>query len=177
MTKRRRKRRVRDNGVNRPQLINPVQKKGWQSPWLVMDDLKHDDVIEIPCHTMPGFASKLMVKFPVPYIKACMADLQGCIVHDSNLIDDLVWEYRLYMARNKGRRPEAVELVYEPLYYFRPAFGSTWRASGGAPPGLQIPDGIDGISRVVGDTMVHPGPVRIVTWFAVNKIVALRPGR
>jgi len=176
VTKRRRRRQASGDGARDPRLGSYVPKMGWQNPWLLMGDLRHDDVIEIPCHTAPGFASKLMINFPASYVEAYMAAIGGYMVHDSNLIDGLVDAYRLYMARNGGREPDAVEIVREPLYWFRPVFGSTRRTTP-ALPGVPSADIDAGMSRIAGDVMVHPGPVRIVVWFAVHKIAAMRPGR
>jgi hypothetical protein len=113
-----------------PPRSQPIPSRQWQRPWLVDDDLKSDDVIEIGCPDIVT-GERLLIKFPTSQIRAFMRgdnpiNVAGGLVVHRDLTKDLVHAYGNY-GRQYGRPPEAIEHLAFPFKRFAPFTIKTYR--------------------------------------------------
>ena len=113
-----------------PPRSQPIPSRQWQRPWLVDDDLKSDDVIEIGCPDIVT-GERLLIKFPTSQVRAFMRGdnaigAEGGLVVHRDLTKDLVHAYGVYGLKHK-RPPDAIEHPAFPFKRFAPFTITTYR--------------------------------------------------
>lgn len=152
--------------ATQPPKSPPIPPKSWQRPWLVDDDLKHDEAVAVGCPDILT-GERIIINFPVGQVRAFMAGdnkwgTSGHLVVNRGLIRDLSQAYgRHGMA--KGAPPDAIEHLEFPFMRFAPLVIETFRT--------MREDIVPG-----SDDVVIPAAVRVLVFLAVRKKIAIRSG-
>jgi hypothetical protein len=116
----------KNNGARRPE--KPA--RGWQRPWLVDDDLKSDEAIELGCPDVKT-GLRVSVKFPVQQVREFMSGAnkigqRGNLVINRGLIRKLTRVFAHYGVQH-GKDPDAITLPDYPFLWFVPFKVKTFR--------------------------------------------------
>lgn len=136
---------------------HPIPPRKWQRPWLVDDDLKSDEVIEVGCpDVLTG--ERLLIKFPVEEMRLFMAGAnkagaKGGLVVDRDLSRDLVQAFGRHGAAH-GKPPRAIQHVDYPFKWFIPIVIKTHR---------KMSEGKD--------SLAIPGPAKVLIFLAVDRVM------
>ncbi len=149
--------------MNAPPRSPQIPSRQWQRPWLVDDDLKSDDVIEIGCPDIVT-GERLLIKFPTAVVRAFMRGdnpigVEGGLVVHRDLTKDLVHAYGIY-GQQRGKPPEAIEHPAFPFKRFAPFTIKTYRT---------MEESVLPAEKAIR----IPAQVRVLIFLAVDKKIAI----